>query len=72
LAKHPLYTPSKILARYLGGRVGDKLVYEGDGYFVAEPTKCSHQHLSTFLLFSGIYFAALLDESHAFMQDLPN
>jgi hypothetical protein len=28
--------------------------------------------LGTFLLFSGIHFAALLDKSHPFMQDLRN
>jgi hypothetical protein len=48
------------------------LVCGCDGDLVAELAKGSRQHLSTFLLFPGTHFLALLDESHPFMQDLPN
>ena len=51
---------------------GRKLVYGCDGDLVAELAKGSRQHLGTFLFFSGTHFAALLDKSHPFMQDLPN
>jgi hypothetical protein len=67
-----VYTPSKILSSDLDNRVGGKLVYGSDGYLVTKLAKCSRQHLSTFLLFSGMDFGAVLDEVHAFMQDLPN
>src|SRR6202007_896471 len=66
------YTPSKILCWDLDNRIGRKLVYGGDGYLIAKLAKCSRQHLSTFFLFSGTDFVALLDKSHSFMQDLPN
>src|SRR5579863_8382313 len=42
------------------------------GNLVAKLTKGSRQHLCTLLLFPGTHFVALLDKSHAFMQDLPN
>src|SRR5215469_11490530 len=53
-------------------RFGSKLTYGGDGDLIAELTKGSRQHLGTLFLFSRTYFVALLDESHPFMQDLPN
>ncbi len=56
----------------LDGSADRKLVYGCDGDLVAEFAKGSRQHLGTFLLFSGTHFVALLDESHSFMQDLPN
>src|SRR5213594_298987 len=56
----------------LNSRLGSKLVYGGDGYLIAELTKGSRQHLGTLFLFPGTHFAALLDISHPFMQDLPN
>src|SRR5438477_7269030 len=56
----------------LNSRLGRKLVYGGDGYLIAELTKGSRQHLGTLFLFPGTHFAALLDISHPFMQDLPN
>ena len=67
-----LYTPSKILSWDLDKRLGRKLVYGGDGYLIAKLAKGTRQYLGTFLLFSGTDFGALLDESHSFMQDLPN
>jgi hypothetical protein len=65
-------TPSKILSSELDNKLGCKLVYGGDGYLIAKLAKCSRQHLSALLLFSGCDFGALLDEAQAFMQDLPN
>src|SRR5262245_21261004 len=56
----------------LNNRLGGKLVYRGDGDLIAELTKGPRQHLGTLLLFPRTHFAALLDESHPFMQDLPN
>src|SRR5262245_32060480 len=53
-------------------RLGAKLVYGGDGDLIAELTKGSGQHLGALFRFSRTYFVALLDESHPFMQDLPN
>src|SRR5215469_1877556 len=53
-------------------RLGDKLVYGGDGDLIAELTKGSRQHLGTLFLFPRTYFVALLEVSHPFMQDLPN
>ena len=61
---------SKILSSELDNRLGCKFVYGGDGYLVAKLAKCSRQHLSAFLLFSGRDFGALLDEAHAFIPDL--
>src|SRR3981081_594499 len=52
--------------------LGDKLVYGGDCELIAELTKGSRQQLGALFLFPRAYFAALLDESHPFMQDLPN
>jgi hypothetical protein len=48
------------------------LVHGCDGDFVAELAQRSREHLGTFLLFSGVHFAVLLDKSHPFMQDLRN
>src|SRR5215831_17895409 len=48
-------------------KLGDKLVYGGDGDLIAELTKGSRQHLGALFLFSRTYFVALLDESHSFM-----
>jgi hypothetical protein len=53
-------------------RLVGKLVYGGDGDLIAEPTKSSRQHLGALFLFSRTYIVSLLDESHPFMQDLPN
>ena len=56
--------------------LGHKLVYRGDGDLVVEFAKGSGQHQGTFLLFLGSYLgsylAALLDKSHALVQDLPD
>jgi hypothetical protein len=51
---------------------GRNLVYGCDSDFVAELAKCSREHLGTLPFLLGIGFAAFLDESHPFMQDLPN
>src|SRR5215510_6858353 len=56
----------------LNSRVGSKLADGGDGGLIAELTKGSRQHLGALLLFPRTHFVALLDESHSFMQDLPN
>src|SRR6266576_3688847 len=53
-------------------RLVGKLVYGGDCDLIAELTKGSRQQLGALFLFPRAYFAALLDESHPFMQDLPN
>ena len=72
----PLIDPAITLRRKsspdLNNRLGNKLVYGGNSDLIAELTKGSRQHLGTLFLFSRTYFVALLDESHPFMQDLPN
>src|SRR5262245_10316847 len=56
----------------LNSRLGGKLVYGGDGDLIAELRKGSREHLGALFLFPRTHFPALLDKSHAFMQDLPN
>jgi hypothetical protein len=48
------------------------LVYGSDGDLITKLTKGSREQLGSLLLFPGTDFAAVLDKSHPFMQDLPN